>query len=709
MIPFQNITSKITPIAIKDIDTDMIIPAQYLTQTGSTGFGQYLFERLRKSDPNFPLNQAKYQGNGILVARDNFGCGSSREHAVWSLLQYGFRVIIAPSFSDIFSNNAPKNGLVLVQLSPEIIEELLVFEGEVTVDLLTQSVSYQKLPLINGSNNGSNNGLEVTKHMFSFDQFRKDCILNGYDDLDYLLAHTPEIDAWNNIVNSPYLGEVGTQTNTQPKPQNIIQKIWQKHTVAQKQGHPTIFGIDLQLVHEVTSPQAFSMLQNRNLPVKYPNKHIATLDHSIPTRQDRENIHDPIAKNQVETLRQNVANFGITIKDFGSGNQGIVHVMAPELGLVQPAMTIVCGDSHTSTHGAFGAMAFGVGTSEVGLVMATGCILQKEPKTMKVEFVGKLPKGCYSKDMILKLISVIGIGGGNGHIMEFCGEAITSLSMEARMSLCNMSIEAGARAGLIAPDQTTFDYLEEKLVDQNEKLPLIKRSSNSLGVTESQLTKIEFKAKKTYWSSFISDTDCKYDKTVTIDISDLEPQISWGTNPSETIGITGNIPTETQVPEAQRNNYHNSLKYTKLVGGQKLLGQKIDWVFIGSCTNARLEDMKIVANILCPDGILANTRKIAPNICCYIVAGSEAVKSECEALGLDKIFKTAGADWRMPGCSMCLGMNDDKVPAGARCVSTSNRNFMNRQGQGSITHLVSPATAIWSAINGVVSDVREII
>jgi 3-isopropylmalate/(R)-2-methylmalate dehydratase large subunit len=586
-------------------------------------------------------------------------------------LQYGFRAVIAPSYSDIFSSNASKNGLPLIKLSKEIVEEILMFEGEVCVNLESQTVSYQKLPLVKGSNY-SLGGL-IT-HNFEFDQFRKECILNGFDDLDYILAQNKAIENWDK-------SETTFSQNNQP--QNIIDKIWEKHVVSQKEGHPAIFGIDLQLVHEVTSPQAFSTLRAKNLPVKYPHKHIATLDHSIPTRQDRENIYDPIAKKQVETLRQNVADFGIKINDFGSGHQGIVHVMAPEIGLIQPGMTIVCGDSHTSTHGAFGAMAFGVGTSEVGLVMATGCILQSKSKTMKVEFVGKLPKGCYSKDMILKLISQIGIGGGNGHIMEFCGEAITNLSMEARMSICNMSIEAGARAGLISPDETTFEYLESKL---------------SLK---------EFQAKKEYWESFVSDPNCTYDKVVIVDISNLEPQISWGTNPSQTISITQNILNINQIPEEGKNNHQNSLNYTKLTDGQKLLGEPIQWVFIGSCTNARLEDLQIVADILCPDGNIDNIKKIHPNVICYIVAGSEDVKAKAEELGLDKIFKSSGADWRMPGCSMCLGMNDDKVPSGARCVSTSNRNFMNRQGQGAITHLGSPATAIWSAICGYVADVRD--
>jgi 3-isopropylmalate/(R)-2-methylmalate dehydratase large subunit len=427
------------------------------------------------------------------------------------------------------------------------------------------------------------------------------------------------------------------------------------------------------------------MLREKNLPVKYPHKHIATLDHSVPTRKNRHEIYDQMAKDQVELLRTNTKDFGIKLNDFESGHQGIVHVMAPELGLIEPGMTVVCGDSHTSTHGAFGAMAFGVGTSEVGLVMATGCILQKEPKTMKVEFLGELPKGCYSKDMILKLISTIGIGGGNGHIMEFCGGAIESLSMEARMSICNMSIEAGARAGLICPDQTTFEYLKSK---QN-------------------LTQEEFETKKNYWKSLVSDDGCVYDNTVVIDITNLEPQISWGTNPSETINITGHIPFLSEVPQETINNYQKSLAYTKLEEGQTLVGQPIDWVFVGSCTNSRLEDLQIVANILCPTGDISKVTKISPNVTCYIVPGSEQVKLIAENLGLDKIFIEAGCDWRMPGCSMCLGMNDDKVPNGKRCMSTSNRNFMNRQGPGSITHLCSPATAIYSAIKGVISNVSE--
>ena len=663
MTPFQTTTSRITPIAIKDIDTDMIIPAQYLTQTDTTGFGQHLFERLRSNDPSFALNQDKYKNNTILVARDNFGCGSSREHAVWALLQYGFQVVIAPSFSDIFSNNAPKNGLLLIRLPEQIVEDLLVFEGEVIVDLQSQTVVFGN-----------------QEHNFEFDQFRKECILNGYDDLDYLLSYTQEIDDWND-----------TQTNIADKsfdqsPQSIIQKIWQRHSIVHKPNHPVVFGIDFQLIHEVTSPQAFSTLRRRGLAVKYPAKHIATLDHSIPTRVNRNDIYDEVAKKQVQMLRQNVKDFGIKINDFGSGHQGIVHVMAPEMGLILPGMTVVCGDSHTSTHGAFGAMAFGVGTSEVGLVMATGCILQKEPKTMKVEFQGQLPQHCYSKDMILKLISQIGIGGGNGHIMEFVGQAISDLSVEARMSLCNMSIEAGARAGIINPDQTTFDYLQSKL----------------------ELTEDEFETQKLYWQSFVSDKDANYDKTVVVDISNLQPQISWGTNPSQTIGITDNIPNEDQIPTEGKNNYHKALEYTKLQAGQKLINQPIDWVFIGSCTNSRLEDLSIVAKIFCPTGDTDQVLKIADNVTCYIVPGSEQVKAQAEQLGLDKIFISAGCDWRMPGCSMCLGMNDDKVPTNKRCVSTSNRNFMHRQGPGSITHLASPATAIWSAINGKISDVRNI-
>ncbi len=461
-------------------------------------------------------------------------------------------------------------------------------------------------------------------------------------------------------------------------PKNIIDKIWDKHVVLQKKGHPAVFGIDLHIMHEVTTPQGFEMLRKKNLPLKEAHRSIATLDHSIPTRENRFEIFDNAAKNQVEQLRENVKEFKVPFFDFESGNQGIVHVIGPELGVTQPGLTIVCGDSHTSTHGAFGALAFGIGSSEVAHVMATGCILQSKPKTMKVEFTGKLQPGVFSKDMILALIAQIGIAGGNGHIIEFCGEAISNLNMEERMTICNMSIECGARAGLIGPDQTTFEYIKGRTYAPN--------SENWTQATER-------------WIELRSDKNCEYDKKISIDVSELTPMVTWGTNPEQGIQIVQNIPKIQSIPESHQETAKKALEYTQQSEGDSLLGKSIDWAFIGSCTNSRIEDLRIAAEIL-------HDQKISSSLTLYIVPGSEQVKKQAEEEGLDKIFISAGASWRMPGCSMCLGMNDDKVPAGQRCISTSNRNFVGRQGTGSITHLASPATVAASAIAGAITDPR---
>jgi 3-isopropylmalate/(R)-2-methylmalate dehydratase large subunit len=659
--------------------------------------------------------------------------------------------------------------------------------------------------------------------------------------------------------------------------QNIIEKIWDEHVVLQNEGHPAILGIDLQLTHEVTSPQGFEMLRNKNLKVKFPGKHLATLDHAIPTTKDRHIIKDPTAKKQVQSLRQNVSDFGVPIFDYGSGHQGIVHVIGPELGITQPGMTIVCGDSHTSTHGAFGALAFGVGSTEVGFVLATGCLLQQKPKTMKVEFRGNFQSGVFSKDAILRLISVIGVGGATGYIIEFTGEAIRNMSMEARMSVCNMSIECGARAGLVSPDEVTFDYLKGRKYAPK---------------TEDWQTAVD------YWKSLASDEGCNYDKEVVIDVANLKPMVTWGVDPSQGVEIDRAVPALSQIPEDQHKNYHQALAYTGFLPEDKLIGTPVQFVFLGSCTNARMEDLEIASSILYPEkpfriknivldlgGVLfhgryeflakitglnikeaektyfsskldthevefwqeiarefnltqnpeelledskkhgntlradilefvtkhqgefdfyyltnttpeklerfkqnpvyklfkngmadcevglskpdpeifklllqkfdlepektlfvddfsqnaeaankmgmvgiyyepsisdfadlinkntyqieaSKVRKIAPNITMYVVPGSEDVKKIAEENGLDKIFMASGADWRMPGCSMCLGMNEDKVPAKAHCLSTSNRNFMNRQGPGAITHLASPATAAATAIAGKIADPR---
>ncbi len=454
--------------------------------------------------------------------------------------------------------------------------------------------------------------------------------------------------------------------------QNIIDKVWQSHIIKQKKGHPAILAIDFCLVHEVTSAQAFDTLRERNLPVFDTKSLLATVDHSIPTRKNRHEIFDEMAKAQVQKLRDNTKEFNVPFYDMDSDHQGIVHVVGPELGITQPGMTIVCGDSHTATHGAFGAIAFGIGTSTVGHVFASGCLLMNKPKTMKVEFSGQFQAGVSAKDAVMKLIANIGIGGANGHIIEYTGSAIESMSMEARMTLCNMSIECGAVAGLIAPDKITYDYLKGK------KYAPTAHWDEALA----------------YWESLKSDEGCSYDKTITIDVNELQPMVSWGTNPQQAIEINQNIPADTDTMST------NALDYVKLSINQPIKDTKLDWAFVGSCTNGRIEDMRITAAIL-------KDKKIAEHITFYVVPGSEQVMAQADDEGLIDIINASGAEFRMPGCSMCLGMNDDKVPAGSRCISSTNRNFVGRQGTGSITHLASPATVAASAVAGKIVSPTE--
>lgn len=456
--------------------------------------------------------------------------------------------------------------------------------------------------------------------------------------------------------------------------QNIINKIWDHHVVQNKPGFPTTLYIDRILLHEVTSAQAFAELKKRNIPIRNKDHLLATIDHSIPTDKNRAVIADEIARTQVDTLRRNCQETGVTIYDIESSHQGIVHVVGPELGFTLPGTTIICGDSHTSTHGAFGALAFGVGTSEITHAMASSCILQSKPKTFKVEFTGKPSKYFTAKDAILKLISVIGIGGGQGCVIEYVGEYIRELSMEGRMTICNMSIECGARAGLVAPDATTFAYLEG-------------RKYAPKGA--------EWEKAKTEWLKLVSDADADYDQSITIDLTDAAPMLTWGINPEHAIAINETVPGLDS--GSDKSTLEKAYAYTGLHAGQNLAGISVDYVFVGSCTNGRIEDLRAVANIL--DG-----RKVAPHVTMYIVPGSEQVLAQAKAEGLDKIFAAAGADFRMPGCSMCLAMNPDKVPEGKRCVSTSNRNFIGRQGPNSITHLASPQTAAASAVLGYVAS-----
>lgn len=459
---------------------------------------------------------------------------------------------------------------------------------------------------------------------------------------------------------------------------NIVEKIWDSHVVTQLEGHPAVFAIDLMLLHEVTSAQAFQTLEAKGLPLADPKRLLATIDHSIPTRQNRWEIYDESARAQVEALRQNCKTHGIPFLDFDKG-QGIVHVVGPELGVTQPGMTIVCGDSHTSTHGAFGALAFGVGTSEVGHVLATGCLLQQKPKSMQVEFNGRFRKGVYAKDAILRLIAEVGVGGATGYVIEYVGDAIRAMSMEERMTVCNMSIECGARAGLIAPDETTFKYLEGR--------PHAPKGKAWTEAVER-------------WNQLISDKGAKFDRQIHIDLSELRPMVTWGTNPGQGIEIDERIPSIAAMPESEQAVAKRALEYTGLKEGATIEGTPVDWAFVGSCTNGRIEDLRIAAHVL-------KGKKIKDTVTFYVVPGSEAVMAQAQKEGLPEIFEAAGAQFRMPGCSMCLAMNDDKVPEGKRCVSSSNRNFVGRQGPGSITHLASPATVAASAIAGKIASAEN--
>ncbi|WP_121611526.1 3-isopropylmalate dehydratase large subunit [Mesobacillus foraminis] len=459
----------------------------------------------------------------------------------------------------------------------------------------------------------------------------------------------------------------------------IIEKLWENHVVHREEGKPDLLYIDLHLVHEVTSPQAFSGLRLKNRSVRRPDRTFATMDHNVPT-VNRFNITDPIANNQMETLRNNCEEFGITLADINSPEQGIVHVIGPELGLTQPGMTIVCGDSHTSTHGAFGSLAFGIGTSEVEHVLATQTLWQSKPRTLKVQIDGELGQGVLAKDVILYVLSKYGVNFGTGHIIEFCGNVIRQMSMEERMTVCNMSIEGGAKAGLIAPDDTTIEYLRGRKYAPAD-------------------AKLEGLAEK--WKALASDEDAQYDKEVYIDGSEIAPMVSWGTNPGQTAPVTGRIPYLSEcTSENDQRAVESALAYMGLSEGQNISDIKVQKVFIGSCTNSRLEDLRMAAEV-------AKGQKVHEDVQAIVVPGSQKVKMMAEQEGLHKIFLDAGFEWRESGCSMCLSMNADIVPAGEHCASTSNRNFEGRQGSGARTHLVSPAMAAAAAVNGCFVDVRR--
>ena len=460
----------------------------------------------------------------------------------------------------------------------------------------------------------------------------------------------------------------------------LFEKIWDAHIVAEPEGEPTILYIDLHLLHEVTSPQAFDGLRLAGRKVRRPDRSLATVDHNVPTTPNRLIIKDAIAAKQIDALRNNCKEFGIELYDVQSPQQGIVHIIGPELGFTKPGMTIVCGDSHTSTHGAFGSLAFGIGTSEVEHVLATQCLPQSKAKTFRISVEGELPAAVTAKDIALGIIGRIGTDGAAGCVVEYAGSAIRSLSMEGRMTVCNMSIEAGARAGMIAPDETTFAYLE--------------------GRPQSPLGSAWDKAVE-QWQQLPSDPGASYDRELLIPARDLTPYITWGTHPGMVVAVTGSVPDPAAAPsDSERRAYERALEYMALRPGTKMEDVPIDRVFIGSCTNARIEDLRAAASVV-------SGYKVATKVRAMVVPGSQRVKAEAEREGLDRIFRDAGFEWREPGCSMCLGMNPDILEPGERCASTSNRNFEGRQGRGGRTHLVSPVMAAAAAIAGHFTDVRN--
>ena len=461
----------------------------------------------------------------------------------------------------------------------------------------------------------------------------------------------------------------------------LYDKIWENHLVHEQNDGTTLIYVDRHLVHEVTSPQAFEGLRLQKRKVRRPELTLAVPDHNVPTTDRTKGIDDEESRIQVETLRSNCKEFGVKLFDVNDKRQGIVHIIGPEQGFTQPGTVIVCGDSHTATHGAFGALAFGIGTSEVEHVLATQTLIQKKSKNFRINVNGELSKGVTAKDVILKIIGTIGTAGGTGHVVEFAGTVIRNLSMEERMTVCNMTIEAGARAGLIAPDEKTFDYLKNK-------------SMSPKG--EDWLKAVKF------WKTLYSDKECKFDKEINIDGKDIEPLVTWGTSPQDVSPVTGVVPDpEKEKNEDRKMAMKRSLEYMGLKANTKISDIKIDKIFIGSCTNGRIEDLRVAAELL-------RGKKIASNVSAMVVPGSGLVKEQAEKEGLDKIFKEAGFEWREPGCSMCLGMNPDQLKPRERCASTSNRNFEGRQGRGGRTHLVSPGMAIAAAINGHLTDVREI-
>jgi 3-isopropylmalate/(R)-2-methylmalate dehydratase large subunit len=677
MKPYRTHQGVVVPLDRSNVDTDAIIPTEFCKSIARTGFGEHLFDEWRFMDraplgtpaasrtphPGFILNAPAYRDASILLARSNFGCGSSREHAVWALQQYGFAAVIAPSFADIFFNNALKCGLLPVVLPGDVVDGLFAAAGAqpgfaLTIDLEQQLVS--------------------TPHgqawHFDVDPFHKHCLLHGLDRIGVTLGHAKEIHAF----------ELAQRTSPATGARTLYDKLWDSHVVRQEADGSTLLYVDRHLTHEVTSPQAFEGLRAAGRGLWRASALVAVADHNVPTRDRARGIADPLSRIQVETLQANARAFGFTCFGLDDARQGIVHVVGPEQGMTLPGMTVACGDSHTSTHGAFAALTFGIGTSEVEHVMATQTLLVRKAKAMRVRFDGQLAAGCTAKDMALALIGQVGTAGATGHAIEYTGAAVRALSMEGRMTLCNMAIEAGARAGLVACDETTIDYLAGR--------PYAPSGS-------------QWDAALSHWRTLVSDAGAVFDADVRIDASLVRPQVTWGTSPEMVAPIDGRVPDPAaEGNETRRAAMQRAIAYMGLAAGTRIDEIGIDKVFIGSCTNSRIEDLRDAAKVVQMMG-----GRIAPRIrAALVVPGSGPVKEQAESEGLDQVFIAAGFEWREPGCSMCLAMNADRLEPGERCASTSNRNFEGRQGTGSRTHLVSPAMAAAAAMAGRFIDVSSL-
>ena len=663
MTPLRVISGVVAPLPWINIDTDMIMPKQYLKWLTRIGIGQGLFAGVRllpggEPDPDFCLNQPRYRNARFLVTGDNFGTGSSREHAVWALADAGISCVIATSFGDIFRQNALRNGILPLSLPAHAVDALLAFAAQAEEPVLELDLERQTLTPKGGSSVN-----------FAIEPRDRDPLLEGRDEIADTLRLEAKIASF----------ESGNVARPGDHPRTLYDKIWDSHVVADLSDGTSLVYVDRHLVHEVSSPLAFEGLRLAGRTPRRPALALAVTDHNVPTDRGR-SVADPQSAAQIAALQKNATDFGIELFDLADRRQGVVHVVGPEQGAVLPGLVVACGDSHASTNGAFATLALGIGTSEIEHVLVTQTLRLTKAQNMLVELRGALPAGVSAKDLALAVIGELGANGASGYVVEFAGDAVSALSMEGRMTLCNMSIESGARAGLIAADATTFAYLADR-----------PRAPKGAGLVEA----LEL------WREMHSDASAIFDRHLAIDVTNLPPLITWGTSPEDVIAVTGSVPDPASIEDEQRRlSKTRALDYMGLQPGQRICDIGIDRVFIGSCTNSRIEDLRIAAATI-------RGRRVNANVEAMVVPGSGLVKAQAEAEGIADIFREAGFEWRDAGCSMCVAMNTDTLRPGERCASTSNRNFVDRQGPGGRTHLVSPAMAAAAAIAGRFVDIRR--